>query len=668
LDALEDFNRKPPEKISDVLEGYLERVARTGETWFPWPKLKPLFLRKLDDTMQEFFENVPTDDLALCPNVENIKFSEMRERLLKAVGEFTGAPFTIQRLCELITNPQKHYKRTDKFLRGIEKNLLVVSTVDPFGNKIVSESKSLVNGLDSNGFENKASPDTTQLSPFLSPLAPSNTSASASPITSMPGWFNTVPGASESSVFSSWSGSPGGMGPLADSSGPGSPGLGEGSSGSGSEGDSSSDSSSSRDSLPGDERLHDAEKHPDRKTEEDRVHLDTGVDNAPSASGSGDESFGHNEAMPSVLSSSSDDAQDGEPVLKRSRLGDEGQGGEAEAKVDGSSRNPAPADSQMSDDRDLESSEPSPDALEREDSQGFDTPVTTEKDTCSEQDSEAVSSQSEDLEMENSGVSTVAQQEGVDSSRDVSSAGKSGCGNITSMDREDDLVSGSQESQDSVQSSWSTGTEQSSLPESLSNSQSASDDSEGLWGTPPTGESDSPSQSQDRMSQKQEACIEPSSQDQSEQVSSSSNSPEDGTHSCASTTQGDGSNCCTSEQHEVVAGKPDLPGDDSTSSMSDMQENMSGSRDSESEAQDVPTSLRDPDSGQSEPQPEQNQVGETPGPSQAGAGPDTVSLSQVDSSPTGAGQTSQQPVPSDEPSSQSQTDEPQRTEEPMDTE
>lgn len=32
-----------------------------------------------------------------------------------------SAPFTIQRLCELITHPQKQYKRTDKFMRGIEK-------------------------------------------------------------------------------------------------------------------------------------------------------------------------------------------------------------------------------------------------------------------------------------------------------------------------------------------------------------------------------------------------------------------------------------------------------------------------------------------------------------------------------------------------------------------
>ena len=34
---------------------------------------------------------------------------------------FASAPFTLQRLCELITEPRKHYKKCDKFLRGVEK-------------------------------------------------------------------------------------------------------------------------------------------------------------------------------------------------------------------------------------------------------------------------------------------------------------------------------------------------------------------------------------------------------------------------------------------------------------------------------------------------------------------------------------------------------------------
>ncbi|CAB4040263.1 serine threonine- phosphatase 4 regulatory subunit 2-A-like, partial [Paramuricea clavata] len=56
-------------------------------------------------------------------------------------------PFTIQRLCELITEPKKYYKTTDKFLRGVEKNIMVVSTVQPDGSLITrSISTPLTNG------------------------------------------------------------------------------------------------------------------------------------------------------------------------------------------------------------------------------------------------------------------------------------------------------------------------------------------------------------------------------------------------------------------------------------------------------------------------------------------------------------------------------------------
>lgn len=44
-----------------------------------------------------------------------------------------SAPFTIQRLCELIVEPEKHYKRIDKFMRALEKNLQIVTTVSKEG-------------------------------------------------------------------------------------------------------------------------------------------------------------------------------------------------------------------------------------------------------------------------------------------------------------------------------------------------------------------------------------------------------------------------------------------------------------------------------------------------------------------------------------------------------
>lgn len=111
-------------------------------------------MQKLTAVMEEWFEFMPMEEMSGSPNVENVSFAVMRDRVLATVNSFTGAPFTIQRLCEMVTNPRKHYRRTDKFMRGVEKNVNVVSTVDPFGTKIVSEPK-LVNGLEnSNGLDN----------------------------------------------------------------------------------------------------------------------------------------------------------------------------------------------------------------------------------------------------------------------------------------------------------------------------------------------------------------------------------------------------------------------------------------------------------------------------------------------------------------------------------
>jgi serine/threonine-protein phosphatase 4 regulatory subunit 2 len=44
-----------------------------------------------------------------------------------------SAPFTIQRISELLVKPNDHYKREDKYLRGLEKCIMVVTTIDPNG-------------------------------------------------------------------------------------------------------------------------------------------------------------------------------------------------------------------------------------------------------------------------------------------------------------------------------------------------------------------------------------------------------------------------------------------------------------------------------------------------------------------------------------------------------
>lgn len=169
LDVLNSFEKTPSREIPPVLEEYLRTVAKTGKTVFPWQQLKMLFVQKLEQVMEQFNKDDPCDRQAPFPNVDNTKFMEMRQRIIDALQKFNGAPFTVQRLCELVTQPKKHYTQCDKFLRGIEKNVMVVSTVDPNGRKIVSESSHpMVNGLDMNGVNQQRSDfnDFTDGQPF----------------------------------------------------------------------------------------------------------------------------------------------------------------------------------------------------------------------------------------------------------------------------------------------------------------------------------------------------------------------------------------------------------------------------------------------------------------------------------------------------------------------
>ncbi|XP_059091657.1 serine/threonine-protein phosphatase 4 regulatory subunit 2-like [Tigriopus californicus] len=144
---LNQFEKKSPETLTPVMEAYLLSVAQTGHTHFPWQKIKPLLKLKLDAVIKDFHASHPTDDLPHVPNVDPFSFRDCRDKVFGQLDGFPGIPFTVQRLCELLTQPKKHYKRTDKFMRAIEKNMLVVSTVDPRHKPPVEEDEPSVNTI-----------------------------------------------------------------------------------------------------------------------------------------------------------------------------------------------------------------------------------------------------------------------------------------------------------------------------------------------------------------------------------------------------------------------------------------------------------------------------------------------------------------------------------------
>ncbi|XP_028398165.1 serine/threonine-protein phosphatase 4 regulatory subunit 2-A-like [Dendronephthya gigantea] len=166
LQCLNDFERAKDKKIGPELDKLLSHIAKTGRTEFPWPLLKPLIAYKLERVVNEFFENTSSNAYNSEPKSKTKDLYPDAQKLISNVNHFSGTPFTIQRLCELITEPQKYYRTTDKFLRGIEKNIMVVSTVQTDGSLI---TRSMPTAF-TNGDLSPTKPDTAPTSPNLAPL------------------------------------------------------------------------------------------------------------------------------------------------------------------------------------------------------------------------------------------------------------------------------------------------------------------------------------------------------------------------------------------------------------------------------------------------------------------------------------------------------------------
>lgn len=126
LQCLDEFAKLRPKEIPPELEYYLSFVARTGDPVYQWPLIKCLFREKLLNVITEFYEACPSVEIPPCPNVEIFNYEAMKGFILEKLDTFAAAPFTVQRICELLTSPRKEYNRIDKYMRALEKNILVV--------------------------------------------------------------------------------------------------------------------------------------------------------------------------------------------------------------------------------------------------------------------------------------------------------------------------------------------------------------------------------------------------------------------------------------------------------------------------------------------------------------------------------------------------------------
>lgn len=146
LHSLEEFSKLRPKDIPRELEEYLCFVAKTGDPVYQWSSIKSLFREKLISVITEFYESCPSMEIPPCPNVEMFNYESMKSFILEKLDTFSAAPFTVQRICELLTAPRKEYNRIDKYMRALEKNILVVSTVEPRERRVNADG--ILNGLE----------------------------------------------------------------------------------------------------------------------------------------------------------------------------------------------------------------------------------------------------------------------------------------------------------------------------------------------------------------------------------------------------------------------------------------------------------------------------------------------------------------------------------------
>lgn len=84
---------------------------------YPWPLLKPLVAHLLGDVIGQYASAVNVEVGPVLPLSGGETPEELRARLLQLLDGFDDeAPFTTQRLAEVLLEPEKQYTRLDKLV------------------------------------------------------------------------------------------------------------------------------------------------------------------------------------------------------------------------------------------------------------------------------------------------------------------------------------------------------------------------------------------------------------------------------------------------------------------------------------------------------------------------------------------------------------------------
>ncbi|KAF5365782.1 hypothetical protein D9758_003265 [Tetrapyrgos nigripes] len=177
---------------------HLQSVANEDQLDVPWPILRDIIKKKLEQNIQVFLTesrpqspppsflpiSLPNGSLKLPPfpprtrdnntmiespisYMNQEQASEMKGYIFAQLDEFDSEPpFTIQRVCELCISPKKHYKSIGKYLRAVEKSLLVTSTRDSFPIPTEKDTETVPHSMVSMASASQSAPTTPLFSPI----------------------------------------------------------------------------------------------------------------------------------------------------------------------------------------------------------------------------------------------------------------------------------------------------------------------------------------------------------------------------------------------------------------------------------------------------------------------------------------------------------------------
>ena len=113
--------------VKRMIFRYLELLNYIPFFSYNWNIVKPLLVYKLERVLDDFMETVTENGDVSAPTPS--EFQSTKERLSGLLNGFYRAPFTVQRLLELLLEPNKHYRKFDKYARGLEKVSTFISRV-----------------------------------------------------------------------------------------------------------------------------------------------------------------------------------------------------------------------------------------------------------------------------------------------------------------------------------------------------------------------------------------------------------------------------------------------------------------------------------------------------------------------------------------------------------